>query len=53
MKVPGKAWLQFQVTPGEQQQTLLTQTTFFAPKGLLGWLYWMRFTPCINASLAV
>ncbi len=45
MKVPGKAWLQFQVTPGEQQQTLLSQTAFFAPKGLLGWLYWYGLYP--------
>ena len=45
MKVPGKAWLQFQVTPGEQGQTLLSQTAFFAPKGLLGWLYWYALYP--------
>jgi hypothetical protein len=40
MKMPGKAWLQWQVTPQEDKKTLLTQTTFFAPRGLTGWLYW-------------
>lgn len=45
MKVPGKAWLQFQVQPREEGQALLTQTAFFAPKGLLGWLYWYALYP--------
>ncbi len=45
MKVPGKAWLQFQVTPREDGQTLLSQTAFFAPKGLFGWLYWYGLYP--------
>jgi hypothetical protein len=35
MKVPGKAWLQFQAKPHENGQSLLLQTAFFAPKGLL------------------
>ncbi|HQV28519.1 MAG TPA: SDR family oxidoreductase [Thermoflexales bacterium] len=45
MRVPGKAWLQFQVTPREDGQTLLSQTAFFAPKGLFGWLYWYGLYP--------
>jgi len=45
MKVPGKAWLQFQATPREDGQTLLSQTAFFAPKGLFGWLYWYALYP--------
>lgn len=45
MKVPGKAWLQFQVTPREDGRTLLAQTAFFAPKGLFGWLYWYALYP--------
>jgi hypothetical protein len=32
MKVPGKTWLQWQVTPLEDKYALLSQTTFFAPK---------------------
>lgn len=45
MKVPGKAWLQFQATPREDGQTLLSQIAFFAPKGLFGWLYWYALYP--------
>jgi uncharacterized protein YbjT (DUF2867 family) len=45
MIVPGKAWLQFQVTPRDDDKVLLSQTAFFAPKGLLGWLYWYGLYP--------
>jgi uncharacterized protein YndB with AHSA1/START domain len=45
MKVPGLAWLQFQATPRADGQTLLAQTAFFAPKGLLGWVYWYALYP--------
>ena len=45
MKVPGKAWLQFQVTPREEGQSLLSQIAYFAPKGLLGSLYWYALYP--------
>jgi uncharacterized protein YndB with AHSA1/START domain len=45
MKVPGKAWLQFQVSPGEGGETMLAQTAFFAPRGLAGWLYWYGLYP--------
>jgi uncharacterized protein YbjT (DUF2867 family) len=45
MKVPGEAWLQFEVTPHDGDQTLLSQTAFFAPKGLSGLLYWYALYP--------
>lgn len=45
MLVPGKAWLQFDAVAREDGQTLLTQTAFFAPKGLAGWLYWYGLYP--------
>ncbi|MFP5379581.1 MAG: SDR family oxidoreductase, partial [Vicinamibacteria bacterium] len=45
MKVPGRAWLQFQAVSQPDGQTLLTQTAFFAPKGLAGWLYWYALYP--------
>lgn len=45
MKVPGKAWLQFQAVPLDGGGTLLSQTAFFAPKGLFGWLYWYGLYP--------
>jgi uncharacterized protein YndB with AHSA1/START domain len=44
MKVPGKAWLQFKVTDQDGQSNL-SQTAFFAPKGLSGWLYWYALYP--------
>jgi uncharacterized protein YbjT (DUF2867 family) len=46
MKVPGKAWLQFEVrsAPGDSRRTL-TQTAYFAPKGLWGLVYWYALYP--------
>ncbi len=41
MKVPGKAWLQFEVkSQNKDVKSMLTQTAFFAPKGLWGLAYW-------------
>jgi uncharacterized protein YbjT (DUF2867 family) len=45
MKVPGRAWLQFESKAQENGQTLLQQTALFAPKGLLGLLYWYGLYP--------
>ena len=45
MKVPGKAWLQFEVCPVEDaaDASVVTQTAFFEPKGLAGLMYWYLF----------
>ncbi|GAB4429160.1 MAG: SDR family oxidoreductase [Anaerolineae bacterium] len=45
MKVPGRAWLQFESVPQANGQTLLRQTALFAPKGLFGFLYWYALYP--------
>jgi hypothetical protein len=45
MKVPGKAWLQFEVNSLENGNSLLSQTAYFAPKGLFGLLYWYVLYP--------
>jgi hypothetical protein len=45
MKLPGTAWLQWRVIPREAGKVLLVQTTFFAPRGLPGWLYWYAAYP--------
>jgi hypothetical protein len=45
MKVPGRAWLEFQVAPRGTGRALITQTALFAPKGLFGWLYWYALYP--------
>ena len=45
MKVPGLAWLKFEVNPLENGKSQLVQTAFFAPKGLFGFLYWYALYP--------
>ena len=45
MKLPGEAWLQFQVREGEAGKTWLEQVAVFAPKGLVGLLYWYALYP--------
>ncbi|MEO8354103.1 MAG: SDR family oxidoreductase [Chthoniobacteraceae bacterium] len=46
MKVPGRAWLQFEVKAQDRDsRPLLTQTAFFAPKGLFGLAYWYLLYP--------
>lgn len=44
MKVPGRAWLQFEAV-SEGGATRLVQTAFFVPTGFLGWLYWYATYP--------
>jgi len=45
MKLPGKAWLQFQVEENPNNNSTLTQTAFYEPKGLWGLLYWYSVYP--------
>jgi hypothetical protein len=46
MKMPGLAWLEFSIEKDpETQETVLTQTATFAPKGLFGQLYWWAVLP--------
>lgn len=45
MKTPGRAWLQFDVVPGADGETLVRQSAYFAPRGLSGWLYWYTLYP--------
>lgn len=45
MKVPGRAWLEFQSVPTDNGHTRLVQTAYFAPKGLAGLLYWYGLYP--------
>lgn len=45
MKLPGEAWLEFRVSPGDGRGATLHQTAFFAPKGLMGVLYWYLLYP--------
>ena len=49
MKVPGRAWLQFEAQPLDGG-SLLSQTAYFAPHGLAGHLYWYALYP-IHAAI--
>jgi len=44
MRVPGRAWLQYEVV-GEGAGSRVTQTAFFEPKGLPGLAYWYALYP--------
>jgi uncharacterized protein YbjT (DUF2867 family) len=45
MRVPGRAWLEFRAEPRDSGQTVLSQTAFFASRGLAGFLYWHLLYP--------
>jgi len=45
MKVPGRAWLQFEAEPTDGGGSHLVQTALFAPKGLFGLVYWYALYP--------
>ena len=45
MKVPGRAWPEFRVEPVDAGTSRLSQTAFFAPRGLSGLLYWYLLYP--------
>lgn len=44
MKVPGRAWLEFEVT-GDEHQSTVRQTALFNPMGLFGLCYWYSLYP--------
>jgi hypothetical protein len=47
MRLPGRAWLQYEVSPEPEDgpRTSLTQSVFFEPKGLTGTIYWNAVRP--------
>lgn len=45
MKVPGRAWLQFNIEAQGNEKVQLIQTAYFAPRGLFGLLYWYGLYP--------
>lgn len=44
MRLPGRAWLEWEVT-GDAQGTTITQTAMFDPVGRFGRLYWYSVAP--------
>jgi uncharacterized protein YbjT (DUF2867 family) len=45
MKVPGRAWLVFEVAPDGPDRSRLLQVAVFEPRGLAGALYWYGLYP--------
>jgi hypothetical protein len=49
MIVPGRAWLEFEVTPlhpdGVGEGSVFRQRAIFFPRGLSGRLYWLAVLP--------
>ena len=45
MKVPGRAWLEFEVTPSSDKTCTVRQTAIFDPIGLFGLAYWYALYP--------
>ncbi|MSO96391.1 MAG: SDR family oxidoreductase [Thermoleophilia bacterium] len=46
MKVPGRAWLQFEVSPDKDGSgSVVSQTAIFDPAGLFGLVYWYALWP--------
>ena len=51
MRMPGRAWLQYEVQP-ENSGSTIRQTAMFDPRGLLGRLYWALLYPVHNMIFA-
>ena len=45
MKVPGKAWLEFEAKPQSENSSLLTTTAYFDAHGFFGFIYWYSMWP--------
>ncbi len=45
MRLPGDAWLTWDLVPSDNGGTLVTQTAEFRPRGVLGRFYWLVVAP--------
>ena len=45
MRLPGRAWLEFRVSPTDDGGSILRQRAVFMPRGLAGHLYWWAVAP--------
>jgi hypothetical protein len=45
MRLPGRAWLQFEVSPAGHGRAEIRQTAIFDPAGLAGLVYWYALYP--------
>lgn len=51
MRLPGRAWLEFEVTP-EGDGSVIRQTAIFDPRGLAGLAYWYALYPAHRVIFA-
>lgn len=40
MKLPGRGWLEFEITPQDNGKVCVAETAYYAPKGFWGLAYW-------------
>ncbi len=52
LRVPGTGWMEWRATRHAEEETLLTQATYFAPRGMSGFLYWYLLYPVHRIVLA-
>lgn len=52
LHAPGDGWLEWRVDAIDATSATLTQTAFFAPRGLPGFLYWLILGPAHRIVLA-
>lgn len=45
MRLPGRAWLEYEVEELNKDETLIRQTAIFDPVGLFGLIYWYSLVP--------
>ena len=49
MKLPGRAWLEFEITSEDPSRSTIRQTAIFDPLGLFGLCYWYAIYPLHEA----
>ena len=52
MRLPGRAWLQFEVEP-DGSGSVVRQTAIFDPAGVLGQLYWYLLYPVLQIRILI
>lgn len=52
MRLPGRAWLQFEVEPDSRGGSSVRQTAIFDPRGVLGRVYWYTLAPIHHVIFA-
>jgi len=45
LKTPGDGWMEWSVRLDKSGESILSQTAFFAPRGVFGFLYWYLLAP--------